>query len=530
MLEGQQAIDGAVARAADAAAPTRVGRRAAINFHLFVATGFLFLLPNAIFATAFRPAPAAVVLLGCGVIASLLWRAPRMRGILAAPVDLATYGGCLGLGAAVCVLGGEGHFFYTPVDWLTRDAVLADLVKNGFTVLYRYDDQDYLLRAPLGMYLAPALVGRAFGLYAAHMALLAQNAFLVGAIAYFVALLADVRRVPMLIIFFAFSGLDIVPVLIAEAIELLNSQPFKPFVHIEWWGEYYSTIRLQYSSHVTQLFWVPNHMAPGWWFAVLALLHARREVDLATLLVSFAAMALWSPLSMIGATPFLALFALASLPRALFAPRNFIAAGAGFCLIPIALYLTLDAAEVPHEFLPKRDGFWLRWLTFLAIETPQVAIVAYAWRKVAASDRRLLLLAFALLAVIPLYSVGTSNDFAMRASIPALFLLAFAFSRVAVLTPRDNGPFATIIGVIVIVSFATPMLELKQAFRGSYAISDCNMLTNWGKGDVSALPTNYWARAEKAPAWLMTSAAAAALTIEDRKCWPDHPLLIEEMK
>ncbi len=525
-LEAQPAIEaGNFARATHVEARARVA-----NFHLLFAVAFVFLLPNAIFATALRPAPAALVLIGCAAIGALLWRAPRMGALLNAPVDLATYAGCLAFGAALCMLGGEGHFFYTTVDWLIRDAVLADLVKNGFTVLYRYENQDYLLRAPLGMYMIPALIGRAFGLYAAHMALLTQNAFLVGAIAYFVALLAKVRKTPMLILFFAFSGLDVLPILIAEAIELLNNQPFKPFAHIEWWAEYYSTIRLQYSSHVTQLFWVPNHMAPGWWFATLALLYVRGEVDLAALLVSFAAMALWSPLAMMGAAPFLAMFALASLPRAIFAPRNLMAAGAGLCLVPIALYLTLDAGEVPHEFLAMREGFALRWATFLLIEVPQVAIVAYAWKKVEAPDRRLLLLAFALLAVIPVYSIGIYNDFAMRVSIPSLFLLAFAFSRVAVLTPRDNGPFATIIGVIVILSFATPMLELQQAFRGPYAISDCNMLTSWRKVDGKVLPTNYWARIEKVPAWLMSAGASAPLTLEERKCWPDHSFLTDEMK
>jgi hypothetical protein len=232
---------------------------------------------------------------------------------------------------------------------------------------------------------------------------------------------------------------------------------------------------------------------------------------------------------MMGALPFLAMFALELLPRRIFEPRNFIAAGAALCFIPIALYLTIDAGAVPHEFLVGVDGFGWRYVTFLAIEIPQVAVVAFAWRKVEPSDRRILLLAIALLFAIPTFSFGLSNDFVMRVSIPPLFLLAFAFARVATLTPRDNGPFATVIAVIVILSFATPMLEIKQGLRPSYAISDCNFLTSWNKYAPTIWPTNYLARLEAVPEWIVR-AGDARVTIENRQCWPDHPLLDDARK
>lgn len=533
-FDAPQAIDaGAISPVGEAALRAGGERRigvAVANFHLLVATALVFLLPNAIFATALRPTLAAIVVIGCAAIGALIWRMPRGGALLSAPIEIGALAACLLAGVVLCMLGGEGHFFYSTTDWITRDAVLSDLIKNGLTVLYRYEGQDYLLRAPLGMYMIPAVVGRALGLYAAHLALLAQNAFLTGTIAYFVAQMAGVRKGPMLLLLFAFSGVDIVPILIAEAIEIFGHNAFLPFAHIEWWGEYYSAIRLQYSSHLTQIFWVPNHMAPGWWFATLALLYARAEVDLAVLLVSFATMLLWSPLAMMGAAPFLLMFALRELPRKIFAARNFMAGAAGLLLVPIALYLTLDAASVPSEFLFKYDGFTLRWALFLAVEIPQLAIVAYAWNKIEAPDRPLLLFTSALLFVIPAFSVGASNDFVMRASIPPLFLLAYAFSRVAVLTPRDNGAFATLISSIVIISLATPLLEVKGAFKPSYVISDCNMLTTWAKGDREILPTNYWARVEKVPAWLISTTGATPLENETRVCWPDHPTLQPSMK
>ncbi len=508
----------------------RTTSRALSNFHLFFVAALVFILPSAIFATALRPVAAAAVLVGCLGGAVILWRARQSSALLSAPIDLAQLALSLALGLALCMLGGEGHFFYATTDWLTRDAVLADLVHNGLTVIYRYEGQDYLLRAPLGMYMIPAVAGRLFGLYAAHMALLAQNALVLGTIAYFTALLAGVRKTPFLLILIGFSGLDILPILLAEVIEMSKGEPFLAFAHIEWWGEYYSTVRLQYSSHITQLFWVPNHMAPGWWFGLLALLYVRKEIDLPAVMASFAALLMWSPLAMMGAAPFVALFALEQLPRRIFAPSVWAAAAVGLCFLPIALYLVDDAGAVPHELLLTREGYLLRYALFLAVEIPQAAIVLYAWNKVEPFDRRILALSLALLMLIPFYSIGVSNDFVMRVSIPPLFLLAFAFARIAVLTPRDESRFATAISVIVILSAATPILEIKQALRQNYAISDCNMLTSWHKGDPSVLPTNYWARVEKVPAWLMSTQGAGALTVEDRKCWPDHPFLQDHMK
>ncbi len=49
------------------------------------------------------------------------------------------------------LLGGEGHFFHATSDWLFRDAVLIDLARQPWPATYRFHDQNWLLRAPLGM-------------------------------------------------------------------------------------------------------------------------------------------------------------------------------------------------------------------------------------------------------------------------------------------------------------------------------------------------------------------------------------------
>jgi hypothetical protein len=522
-------------RAGDAAspeaiAPAREGARILRDGDLLCFASFLFIFPNVIFATALNLWAGAVLWIGGAGAAVIIWRARDRGALLTKPSDLPALALSLGFGVALCVIGGEGHFFYSPPDWLIRDAVLSDLVRNGVAILYRDDGEDYFLRAPLGMYLAPALVGRLFGLYAAHMAMLMQNATIVGVVSYFVTRVAKTHRLAMLLIFLGFSGLDMVPILIAEAIELSRGEPFMPFSHIEWWGEYFSPLRLQYSSMITLLFWVPNHMAPGWWFGLLSLIYVRGGVGLPALLVSFAALLIWSPLAMAGAAPFVGYFALELLPRRLFARDVMIAVACGLCFLPVAFYLTTDAGGVPHEWLVTREGFLPRYLAHVFVEIPQAAITLYAWRRVEPCDRPVLGLAVALLLVLPLYSIGVGNDFVMRASITPLFLLAFAFARIAVLTPRDNGRFASSISTLVILAAATPLLEIKETLvNKSYAISDCNFLTAWKKAEPTP-PASYLAHADKMPVWLMPAPLAAPLEREDRKCWADHPLLIDQMK
>ena len=123
----------------------------------------------------------------------------------------------LSVGLAFCLLGGEGHFLFSETDWLTRDAVLADLVRSGTTVLYHYDVQNYVLYAPLGMYLLPSAVGRLYGFFAAHINLLGQNTVIFGVIFYLVAGLGGLRALPFILFLIGVGGLDMRGVSAAEA-------------------------------------------------------------------------------------------------------------------------------------------------------------------------------------------------------------------------------------------------------------------------------------------------------------------------
>ena len=177
----------------------------------------VFVLPSALFALAMRPLPALCVAGGCTAALALIAtvRPNASCGQLAQPVRWMRLIGACAFAAILLLLGGETHLFYPTSDWLTRDAVLADLIAHGTRVGYRIGDTDYLLRAPLGLYMVPALVGRAFGSLAAHVALLMQNSVILGATFY---LLSQMGRGSIhLLILVLFAGVSIVGLIIRHA-------------------------------------------------------------------------------------------------------------------------------------------------------------------------------------------------------------------------------------------------------------------------------------------------------------------------
>jgi len=482
------------------------------NFFLFQVASLVFLAPNLVLAANFHDLARLATLLGCVAAAWIVMRGSvREEGLLTAPVDYSTLVWIFALSLGLLLLSGETHLLAPNTDWRVRDAVLADVSLHGFPVLYRMGGADYFLRAPLGMYLTPALAGRGFGLMAAHVAMLAQNAALLAATLYFFVKLSDAPRWGFLFVFTAFGWAD-------QLIQLAAMVAGRE----TWWNPLY----FRYMSHVTNLFWAPNHALPGLWFAVLALLLGRREIDLATAGVSFAFLGLWSPLAAVGEAPFLAFLALRQPLRELASWRLVFGVAASLGLLPIALYLTRDAAEVPHKWLFGVEGFALLYLAFLLVELPRAGIFYAAWSKLAPSDRPLMLFSAAVLCMIPLYSLGGADDFSMRASQTSLGILAFGFARIAASTPRDGKALSLAILTVTILTAFEAAFELRFPFlTPSYPISDCNLATSVVRqsragSEGEAAPTHYMARIASAPGWLGTM-DGPRLQDEHKKCWPD---------
>jgi hypothetical protein len=505
----------AVCRWPDApAGPIGDRRSMLVNSHVVVAVSLLFSLGSVLLATAFAPLPAIATLVGCAGSILLLIRngAGKSNGLLAQRLDCKWLGACLLIAFVLSVIGGQGHFFFVKDDWLIRDAVLADLVDRWLPAIYAHEGENWILRAPLGMYLPPAGIGHLFGLYAAHLALLVQTSIILGGFFYVSTCVWPRRRLAFLLLFVLFSGVDVIPTLMKTGGEWL---PRYLFFWAEWWS---------YDNNVANLFWTPNHALPGWWFAALALLYLNREIDLAALAAATIPLVLWSPITLMGAVPIFALLAITA-SRSEFSLRFLGACGVLLGFAPVLVYLGIDAAAVPHEWLIVKNGFFDEYSVFISFALPQAVFALIFYQRIDPWFRTTLLASITVLFLIPLYSLGFMNDLSQRASIVPLALVAFGFNSLLIdfLTARNAiiGVAATPIALLAAVS---PALELYDSVTTPpFAPSACNLATvNMTKFAARDLPSTYFAHLDSTPDWLFRDRGdtLAPIRAKSEDCWP----------
>jgi hypothetical protein len=173
-----------------------------------------------------------------------------------------------------------------------------------------------------------------------------------------------------------------------------------------------------------------------------------------------------------------------------------------------------------------KDGFWIIYPLFIMVQIPHAAVVAWFRQRLDHGAKTLALLSIGLLLVIPTYSVGLNNDFAMRASIVPLALLAFVFGSIVAELQFSDGikRISAPIAIVVLGSIA-PAFEIQRALvLDSFAISDCNLLTTWSHLEPDRWWSNYFAKSDSMPTGLLRyDQARFTAGIEERQCWPGHP-------
>lgn len=354
-----------------------------------------------------------------------------------------------GVALVLFVLGGEGRFLYATTDWQVRGAVLRDLALNPWPFVYDVAPAPQLLRAPLGMYLAPAAVGQVGGQYAAELALLVQNSLILALVLGLGATLFPTTRARWiaLAIFIGFSGLDAFG-------QVLAGQPIH--MNPERWS------LAVYSAHLTQIFWVPPHCLAGWIGALLYLLWRDGRLSLAGFLAPLPLLALWSPLALIGLMPFAAHAGIEALRLRTLRPATVLApAAASLVALPALLYLATgsDAVGGGAATLPLHQ--------YLVFEICEVGIYLLAlWcigRDTRFGGTTLAIVTLVLLA-IPYGQIGQSNDFTMRASIPALAILAVAIAdQLAKAPPPGKRLWWNLLVAGLAIGAITPAFEAWRA-------------------------------------------------------------------
>jgi hypothetical protein len=347
------------------------------------------------------------------------------------------------LAAALTVVAGIGGLGVQTGDWRKNNALFQDLIVKDWPVSYAYLGQPVVLVYYLAFFLPAAVVGKLGGWLAGNLALA-----LWGFGGLLLALLWVVRlaRRPVgrtLALFVVLSGLDVIGYFLLHDFRVDLADPGTPFgllvENLNVWNTAW-----QYGSSMTVLFWVPNQALAAWIAASLLLEGADAGRARGSAVLVAALTLLWSPFVTLGLLPLVAADLLASSGSFGRRLRDYISLpnAAGLLLGGLLglFYATKLAPLLPilegglrRGFLPLEWGGadWPPFLALLAVsyllEFGVLALLVLTAGLPATRARRWQLGAALLwLIVLPWFILGENNDLAMRASIPALFVLTLA--------------------------------------------------------------------------------------------------------
>ncbi len=373
-------------------------------------------------------------------LAGTSWHIDRRQAIL--------FAGAILIIAIWVFFSGQGGFAFQNSDYHDRNAIFHDLVEKPWPVTYDFsgaslDTLEGLNALPhfavltyyIAFWLPGALVGKLFGWAAGNVALYLW-AFL-GLVLTTYFLFRMLRRVTIrsILIMIFFSGLDVVGYLWATKGSLPG-----PIAHIEWWSGF------QYSSLTTLIFWVFNQSIV--FFLALALIENMKNSK--SLFFLYALLLLYGPFPFLGMLPFVLVKAYEGIssfvPKTQMRPlgriiRSFVEgilralsfeniAGGITVLAIVYLYFYGNVAAGRYMGLSRQmSSVYIVFLAFEVLFPILLAGVVY-FRKPS-----FIACAVSLVA-IGFFQVGIGQDFCMRVSIPAIFVLMM-FSQKLLLARKD---------------------------------------------------------------------------------------------
>ena len=403
---------------------------------------------------------------------------------------------------------GWGRFTDQSGDWTKHNAVLYDLVNRGWPVYYHNGNERSMLSYYIAQYIVPAAIGKVFGsCRAAEISLYLWNT--IGLVLVYLHLIVYLNIKDsyiqiisaLLLIFFSMP-------LWAEQIlvKLLSDVPIQFSSH---WLISNDNLRLQYSSNFVMLRWVFPQCIPIW-MMILMFLDNREHIEY-YLLILLPGM-LFATLSFIGVIP----IGIAAATEYLLTKKDLkdtlkhVFSVENICMLMgvgaiLALYLYGNVlSEKPagvgfhiYNYINIDNG-WIYYLTFIS------GPLVYALILFSENRKNLVYYAAVLtLCILPFFSMGIWNDFVMRSSIPALFILfVYTIKFISQHFYKAEKLYAkALLTAVLMIGFYYPTQELFKAVEAdSFALgkeTDPKSLKSYadrGREDVgNDLIYNYYA-------------------------------------
>lgn len=364
----------------------------------------------------------------------------------------------------ICIwvlFSGIGGLTYQTSDHEYRTAIYRALVEYEWPVLSASGEKGLIYY--IAFWMPAALIGKIFGFQIGYW-FQCIWAVLGITLVYFLMCVRSkkITLLPLLFLIF-FSGMDYFGWLILGR----EGNPILTPIHIEWWVNEY-----EYTSNTSQLYWVFNQCIPAWIATILIVTERnKRNVLFITSLIMFS-----STFPFVGLIPF-AMYVILDKFRIsreqikkVFTFQNIIGAGT-ICLL-FLVYLSgnvsannvsgdmgsVQNAEVYTDF----SGQIIRYLLFVFLEVGVYLIFIFKQYKRTIE----FYIVIAILLICPFIIVGSSHDFCMRVSIPALFvLMLYCMDSLEKAYVENKKRWFYMFSIFLIVGAITPFNEIHMSVR-----------------------------------------------------------------
>ncbi|MBQ7594531.1 MAG: hypothetical protein IJU48_09290 [Synergistaceae bacterium] len=384
---------------------------------------------------------------------------------------------CLGVWVLISGIGGV---FYQNGDLIARNPTYRDLCKYEWPLIYDMSTQNEAVQEVLGAgkfafsyyfswWLVPALVVKIFSFGQAGQDVCIYIWALLGVFLTAYNLCRYFRKTSfvILIVLIFYSGLDIIGYPIGNYLggrPLIASNFFMG--HIESWSGQ------QYSSTTAALFWVFNQAIPTWVIMslFLQLYDSKNELALCSMTFAYSA---WVGCGIIPIA-LVSVFKHSKSLRKIFSPQNL--------LVPLSMMIIYGLFYLTSNGALDHSGTFFRLYDKIHIAAYLLAVLLEFVLYYIIMGRKAIkfdfyFVVFIWLLLIPSYKViSNSNDWIMRASLPALFIVMTFLMRCLMFELK--GTRKTVLIIAMVIAAWTPICEFNRSIFNTtvYELNAHNLL------------------------------------------------------
>lgn len=357
-------------------------------------------------------------------------------------------------------LSGIGGYCFQNKDHRVRNSIFNILVEYNWPVVSTDGSRGLIYY--IGFWLPAACIGKVFGLEAGYFFQAIWAILGIFCIYYLICIYRKKWDLLPIIFMIFFSGLDYVGIWLLgkDGMDLILAS------HIEWWAADF-----QFSSMTTQLFWVFNQALPAWLATILIL----NQKNCKNILFILSLIMLQSTFPFVGLIPIVIYLYIKRIIadknnwKEIFTFQNIVGVivvgGSVFFYLLGSVSGTKLAVDNAKSMLTEPAAQGMRYALFYLLEFGIYLCFIFRYKK----RDPLVYVIVGILLICPFIKVGSSHDFCMRVSIPALFILMIMCIEGLEKIYRDKKIYTLVVfSILLLLGAITPFNEIHRSVKETF--------------------------------------------------------------